>query len=86
VFLFVGNICVLSPLFRSAYIDLYSDWVFRVEDTPAATVCQNAPVKLQEACEKASSKNSGSGGDQGLGSSSSDGGKPKKVRERRVFS
>ena len=57
---------------RSAYIDLYADWVFRVEDTSAAAVCANAPPALKQACEHTAGQHAAAAQ-----------AKPKKVRARR---
>ena len=46
-----SSVCLCSvSIGRSAYIDLYADWVFRVEDTSADAVCRNAPSALRDAC------------------------------------
>ena len=47
------RVALFHFVYWSAFIDLYADWVFRVEDTTPAMVCARAPAPLPALCAAA---------------------------------
>jgi len=52
-------------VYWNAFIDLYADEVFRIEDTTAAQVCAMAPSPLKESCSHEDQSESGGGNERG---------------------